>query len=195
MGKEELKKYSKMVNNEYVNEVKNTINEVAGVLENIESVKATVPEDIFVNNYLDYFKNIKNQTEESPLYVQWVNIAGSVFEEVDLVNSKGEVVATVPPLVAKTGIEVDLLDQVPFSEIGHGYTMLHTKGGDRADTFLRTELSGLPKCVKSSPAKEHAKRWVKLFKRYENKENLTDDKKPSPGIQKIKEDLGINYDD
>lgn len=186
-----IEEFSKMLTESELESARNMINEVTDSLDFEESLTPAIHESIFVNSYLDYFKNIKTSDPNSPLYLNWINIAGSVYNEVHLVNDKGEVVATVPPLVARNSIETDNLENVGFEEKAKHYNLLKGVDGDRAKNFLATELSALPKFIKPVTAQDEAKRWVALFNRYSNNKN---EKETKPATSKVKENLGIDYD-
>lgn len=57
----------------------------------------TIPEAIFVHHFLPVFSGERKENAQESL-AMWVNIAGSNFHPVNIVNPKGEVVAQVPPL-------------------------------------------------------------------------------------------------
>jgi hypothetical protein len=57
----------------------------------------TVPENIFVHHFLPVFAGEKKENVQETV-AMWVNIAGSNFHPVNVVNNQGQVVAQVPPL-------------------------------------------------------------------------------------------------
>jgi len=70
-----------------------TIGICDAILETIP--KATLPETIFINDFLHFFMN-PTAYKDTPLLVNWLSIAGSHYSEVDLIDTSGNVVATVP---------------------------------------------------------------------------------------------------
>lgn len=57
----------------------------------------SVPENIFIHHFLPVFCGERTENVQETV-AMWVNIAGSNFHPVNVVNNSGEVVAQVPPL-------------------------------------------------------------------------------------------------
>lgn len=191
--KNELEKYSKKLNNETQETTKKLINEITTVLDKDEEVRGRIPEEIFVDNFLEYFKNIKNaKPEQDPLMYQWLNISGSVYNEVELIDREGNIAAVVPPLISKKAISLDKLDNVEFSQMGDQFELLNKNDGIRAYNYVATELSQLPRCIDKQTTDDDATRWLKIFKRYSKGDNTSNDVSLN---NQEKEDLDINYDE
>lgn len=73
----------------------NTIKEQFRQLDKLDV--RTIPEAIFVHHFLPVFSGERTENAQEALSM-WVNIAGSNFHPVNVVNNRGEVVAQVPPL-------------------------------------------------------------------------------------------------
>jgi hypothetical protein len=73
----------------------NTIKEQFKQLDKLDV--RTIPEAIFVHHFLPVFSGERTENAQEALSM-WVNIAGSNFHPVNVVNDVGEVVAQVPPL-------------------------------------------------------------------------------------------------
>ena len=67
--------------------------------------KKKFPEALFKRHYVEFFSGVKSE-HDATLLQHWYSIAGSPFEEVDLTDSHGNVVATVPPLLNRDIIPV-----------------------------------------------------------------------------------------
>ena len=191
-SKNPLKELSDAVKSAETGEARRLIDEVTEIMDQLDSARAKMSEKIFVDNYLPFFKNLSKSDPNSPLLLQWLSFAGGSYHEVDLIGSNGEVVAVVPPLMSRHALDIDKLEHVSFSQTVTEYERLKDIDPFRANAFLNTEMSQLPKCIHPGDAKEQAKRWVKLFKRYESGSNIAND---TPVTKKISEYIGINYDD
>lgn len=193
--KDELEKYSKKLDEETNELSKKLINEITEVLERDEKIRGRIPEEFFVDNFLEYFKNIKDsKPEQDPLMQQWLNISGSVYNEVELLDREGNITAVVPPLISKKSMEIDKLENVEFTEMGKHYEIISDNDGIRAYNYVTTELSQLPKCINTQTTGDAASRWLRIFERYSRKnvnENNDEIKKIN---KKLKEDFGIDYD-
>lgn len=193
--KDELEKYSKKLDEETNELSKKLINEITEVLERDEKIRGRIPEEFFVDNFLEYFKNIKDsKPEQDPLMQQWLNISGSVYNEVELLDREGNITAVVPPLISKKSMEIDKLENVEFTEMGKHYEIISDNDGIRAYNYVTTELSQLPKCINKQTTGDAASRWLRIFERYSSKnvnENNDEIKKIN---KKLKEDFGIDYD-
>jgi hypothetical protein len=62
-----------------------------------ERIKRTVPRDAFVRHFLPFFAGLITDNVESRQR-KWLDIAGSMFMEVSVVNERLETIATVPML-------------------------------------------------------------------------------------------------
>lgn len=80
------------------NMLKEQIETIRGQFEQLDRLDVrTIPENIFVHHFLPVFSGEKTENVQEAL-AMWVNIAGSNFHSVNVVNPQGEVVAQVPPL-------------------------------------------------------------------------------------------------
>lgn len=73
----------------------NTIKEQFNQLDRLDV--RTIPEAIFVHHFLPVFSGERTENAQEALSM-WVNIAGSNFHPVNVINNQGDVVAQVPPL-------------------------------------------------------------------------------------------------
>jgi hypothetical protein len=63
-----------------------------------------MPERIFVGLWLPFFYEGRNEFYPELSFAMWSNFAGNEYREVDVVNTKGEVLFTVPPRFDRAGI-------------------------------------------------------------------------------------------
>ena len=65
-----------------------------------------LPEALFKELYLPYFAGQDNINSRPDLIEKWLNVAGTGFSEVNLINDSGEVIATVPGLSSTLHLQV-----------------------------------------------------------------------------------------
>lgn len=66
---------------------------------------AKLPENVFVNVFLPYFRGDKKFSEHPNLLGNWYAIAGSIGSEVAIIDGKGQELYRVPPYVNTRGID------------------------------------------------------------------------------------------
>ena len=82
---------------------------------------AKIPENVFVDYFLDHFKALNNNVEVDPtLTAKWVSIVGSPYSPADIVDSKGDKLYSVPPILARPNVN-KRLQQVSFNEVSGRY--------------------------------------------------------------------------
>lgn len=78
--------------------LQNQINTIKEQFQQLDRLDVrTVPENIFTHYFLPVFSGEQKENVQEAV-AMWVNIAGSNFHPVNIVNNVGEVVAQVPPL-------------------------------------------------------------------------------------------------
>lgn len=76
-----------------------------GLVETIP--KRTLPESIFRHNFYAFFKGeVTNKEQAQQVYQNWVQVAGSTLDAVNIIDDNGAVVYTVPPLGAPASLKV-----------------------------------------------------------------------------------------
>lgn len=61
------------------------------------SFRPSIPEQIFVQNFLPFFNGEK--VSSASIVADWMKVAGTPVMEVDVIGANGEVVAVIPPLI------------------------------------------------------------------------------------------------
>jgi hypothetical protein len=75
-----------------------------GLLEGFERNK--LEESLFRQHFLPFFTNSVAPSPDNPVYAYWVGVAGSPTSEVDIVDSTGNYLFTVPALLNTNSLEV-----------------------------------------------------------------------------------------
>jgi len=171
----------------------NGMGELMEVMSNIytETVaakkKSTLPEVVFVEYFLDFFKSGMSTPDKDLKYAKWVELSGSPYNEVDIIDLDSNVIFTVPPLYAKPKIDPSIID-INFSNIGSTYIMKSNRLQADADNYLNDKLHPVSEKI-SDDSEEIVARWKEIFDRYSkptvSKETIT---KQTPFISNILDD-------
>jgi hypothetical protein len=151
------------------------INAIRQSLDEQETAtRARMPERIFVGLWLAVFHKGQNEFYPQVNLDMWANYAGNEYREVDIINAKGEVLFSVPPLFDRSGIKAiqgkdrtrmpggNILNIIRNAELrsrvspqdGRNYLSAHLK--QRA-----LFMADLPPSVRTN-----LERWDAIFKRY-----------------------------
>lgn len=161
--------------------------------------KALIPEHVFIQYFLPYFKNPDAaENRDSVILNKWVEMAGGPYNEVSIIGNQGEVLFDVPAIYNKDTVNLDILKEsnVDLNYVGKAYDNMVTRAPDMGEAVINEGLSNLPKFVNNiNNNVELRGRWDKIFKRYEylDEENAILEESHSIS-REVKENLGLNYD-
>lgn len=191
MGDNVLKEYSDKLKDTKREKVKDQINSIYNDLIVIENAK--LPEDIFVEHFLDHFRygggDISN-----PLNIKWIELSGSVYNEVDIIDDLGNIIYTVPPLLDRATIDEESV-KLNFSNIAATYVLKSNNLASVGTNYLNNKIGNLDKMVESNSNNMYAARWANIFTRYVSNEPVLEQPK-QVAIQAINndDDTFIIYD-
>ena len=197
---EELKKASADMQEPEAREAK----EMADLFEKnlvTEDRKARVPEMIFKEHFVDFFKSYgKNTTPteaDSTTYARWLTIAGSEFNEVDIINESGDVIFTVPPMLTKPNVDYKATRQIRVDDTAYDATNKFNRTPAESSNYMASKVNKMMSGAITVDTRHDEAAWERILKRYKNPEaeeqkKLEEKKKKIPTI--VKEDLGLNYD-
>lgn len=162
---------------------------------------AKVPETVFKEYFLDFFRNYNKDTEptdsDNALYAKWLELAGSEYNEVDVINDKGETVFTTPALLT-----VPTIDYKKALDMGINQTAveaLQNRNRTPAESinYVNSQVSRFMAGAVSVDTRDETARWEKILKKYKSteeveQENIKKTLKKMPDV--VKEDLGLIYD-
>ena len=77
-----------------------------------------LPVEIFEQVFLNYFRNINNNQEGDHLLKKWLEISGGYYNEVDLIDSYGNIVLVVPALTPKPEVNIADLSKHYITNMG-----------------------------------------------------------------------------
>jgi hypothetical protein len=172
-SKEEIAAQMEAARHERLKEVASDFDQALAEYSQVPPDRYQLDEYRFVNVFLPFFAG----DEKLPYPVttnHWVNVAGGMFRggmynEVDIVNDKGEVLFTVPPVA-------DRSNHVPFqSERGQSSIANVVESAKnlanvhpaQSLNYLRTELAARYASMREQGhALEYVRRWNAIFARY-----------------------------
>jgi len=152
--------------------VNNNKNELANVVDTfhkeiVQEVNAQIPELVFTQYFLTFFKTMDTSDLSSPLNLKWIELAGSAYNEVDIVDGKNNILYTVPPLLARPDTDNASFDKIDFNNMAKEYKLRRNRLASDANNFMKTQLHGLGEQVATNDKDELTKRWQSIFLRYE----------------------------
>ena len=134
------------------------LNKLVEDLDNVIDENVKLNEEAFKNLYLPY---IIGQKHNDNFVVKWIELAGSPFKEVDLVDNEGNIVNTLPPLI-KNAINGD--DDSSLNNLSGAIT----EGKLQEDTYGKSAI--LEKTTRTIANHlddlQTNKEWVKALKPY-----------------------------
>ena len=164
----ELKELAEAVNAVTVNNIKSEINNIYNAIENNpeEDIKAKIPIQVFDTYFLPYFVEDFLQGRSTYLTSKWIELSGSPYKEVDVVDMNGNVILTVPGLYLRPNIENESLQKKNFSNIAETYRLKNKRLPSEATAYLLKELSDVPSMVEAEVTDDIKLKWSKIVNRY-----------------------------
>jgi hypothetical protein len=167
---EEIDKFSKM-------EVEGRKENIARFIKDFDatltqnSINAKIPEEMFVKVFLPVFLGEVKVDKQTDYFIQWGAIAGNPLNSVDVVDSEGTILYTVPPLIDTSDISIttDRRETIPLGAMVDNYernlsmtpAMGHRYWAENASAKLRSLIK--PETGKRT---EYNKKWEDILARY-----------------------------
>jgi hypothetical protein len=129
-------------------------------------VISTIPEQVFVEYFLDFFKSGMVNDSNNILGIKWVELSKSPFNPVYVIDGAGNYLYTVPPLVLKPDLVNQPIAGVNFSKIAATYELKNNRLSTDAANYINNQLSGLSDQIQSPDANIVIKQWEYIFNRY-----------------------------
>jgi len=181
-----LREVSKTIETGTVNELNSFIAQAHNELVN--KPNAIIPEVVFVEYFLEFFKNGAEGGVNTTLGLKWIELAGSPFSPVDVVDGEGNVRYTIPGLVARPDANSEL-NNINFSKIADNYILKSNRLVAEADNYLHTELSGIDKKVEGKNVDQAVNGWRKTLTRYDSDKSEPESMKINTSMDEL-----IDYD-
>lgn len=146
-------------------------------------IKGKISESAFTY-FVPYFSGELPIDRSNTVIAQWISIAGTPMSEVDVINSKGQVIFTVPPLFDSEGINiVDRRGRNSFADIANNFQNMNVSTPIAANNFLNNSLYGKIEEIitDNKNVTLSQERWQAILSRY------TDIKKTDTSTETAKE--------
>lgn len=163
----------------------------------INEVRPAIPEVVFATHYAPMFVDYVKGTisEDSALIAEWVSIAGTPFNEVDVIDKDGKVVDTVPGLIAKPVVGAPL-NNISLSGIIDEYEKKANITPEVGEKFLNNSFKTIENNIKTT-VNEPVAKWSKILSKYvagEEQPKTTDKNKQASATPVHTDKLEIEYD-
>ncbi len=152
------------------------------ILNSSADIRNKLPEEVFVKAFLPYFSGIVPMDNTSAVKANWIGIAGTPMSPVDVIDSTGNVIFTVPPLLDTSVINLtrNSREDRSIASIHDEYNLRTNHIPAVANTFISNALNNeAGKILQEVPGKmeANAKVWNSIFERYGiDTSNLNTDK-------------------
>lgn len=128
-------------------------------------LRKQLPEDLFVAYFLPLFAGLETHPDVN--IGRWVSIASTPFAEVDIINTQGQILFTVPPIFERKVIDTTKYNGGSIKAITATYELLLRQSPYRAEAFMRHSLDKIDKTNNlASWHNTHAEKMKPIFQRY-----------------------------
>lgn len=151
------------------------IEEISGSMNSIydslvvHAPHGRLPEEIFKERFLPTFAGEAPMVKDSAVIAEWIGVAGTAMNEVDIIDSKGNVLFTVPSIFDTNVLEITKRNAgESIADIYKEFNLRHNHIPIVADKYLAESLSGkLQEITKPvADGNPNQKRWTEILGRY-----------------------------
>jgi len=133
--------------------------------------KAYLPEQVFVEYFLDFFKAGGHSDISTPLSLKWLEISGGPYNEVTIVDNNSNELYVVPSIYIKPDIDDGKLDSISLNDVSAEFKLREQRLPADANNYLNNKLNGLEGHVHTNFDKSVAM-WKGIFHRYSKKSSV-----------------------
>ena len=168
--------------------ISDEIKRISGELKSITpGYTARLEEYIFANVFIPLFAGDENLLYDVT-FQTWINVAGSPYKEVDIIDNKGKVLFAVPPILDRLSINSTSDQRIPIASVvasAQQFSRVHPSQGK---AFLANALNKRAMVMKV-PANmlKFLERWNKIFTRYGRHEIMPLEQSNTPIVNKTSE--------
>lgn len=167
----------------------------------VEKKNPTLPEFVFKEYFLEFFRSYhkltKHDKDNAPLYAKWLELAGSEYGEVDIVDNEGNVLYTTPGLLARPKINFDHTAATKIDKLADDAINKYNRTPtESANSIINKINKTMPNLIEEASTYEAAK-WDSILKKYKTDEDKAKREvvfKKRRISKVVKEDLGLIYD-
>lgn len=171
-------------------ELKQHINDLDEAFNGSDNVrKATLPEKVLKDFFIPGFLDTDNK--DNVAVMKFIEYAGSPYSEVDIINERGEVIFTCPPMMNNS--KSDTGKNIPYSELAGTYELKKARMIQEADQYMSGVAGGIASTVEI--AKDNSTfTWNKIIEKYTVPNKIDEDIGVSNDLDDDMDDDFINYD-
>jgi len=125
-----------------------------------------IPEIIFKQYFLDFFFNMNEHPDSSTLYLKWIELAGGVYNEVDVIDMNGNILFTVPTLYSRPSANESVLKNISFGNIVGTFESKANRLYVDGINYLNRELSSIGGLLSNTDTDSNTNKWINVFRRY-----------------------------
>lgn len=151
-----------------------------------------ITEECFKKNFLPFFsgqESLSDVNTHSNFYNNWINVAGTPLNEVDVIDNNGNTLFTIPPLLDTNIVKTLVKPNKTFSAIFDEYSIRKNSITGNSAAILQRDIDNKleesidPKTVYS----ESEKKWNDIFNRYgiKNNSDHSDKNKDDPDTEEL----------
>lgn len=135
----------------------------------ITPIRGKLPEDIFVNYFLPYFVHREaGYPNEEKIVQDWISVAGGPYNEVDIIDTVGKPIFTVPSLMNTSSFNPNNESEIKYADLVATAEAYRVMSDVHANNFLQEALTVKFREVFAPTDKIFTaeQRWFAIFKRY-----------------------------
>jgi len=129
-------------------------------------INSTIPEQVFVEYFLDFFRSGMVNDANNILGIKWVELSKSPFNPVDVIDNAGNYLYTVPPMIMKPDLTGKPIGDVNFGKIASTFELKNNRLPADATNYLNNQLNGLDQQIQGPDIGMITKQWEFIFAKY-----------------------------
>lgn len=139
---------------------------ISGVLDAIQTPPKQIPEPVFKEIFMPYLIGDKVPTAENDVIAHWVGLVGSAVDPAEIINTKGDVLFTVPPVYDTSDLTTVRSEKgMAFATIFEHYQDQSKIHGAIGKRFLVEELSNKA-ALDIPPSPAEGRGWLPALEYY-----------------------------
>lgn len=160
--------------------------EIRSIAKSLDDAKVAsntnMPVEVFSNYFVDYFLDVFEKDDDPNSKIdfnkidQYVKVAGGYFNEVNLINNKGEIIDTIPSLyVNRDNVDVVAKENYIDGKMNRYISKNRSGYSSIAEAYITNELSHLDKSSTEEEDRiKHKQKWLDILNKYKPNNDIVD---------------------
>ena len=159
----------------------------------VNDARPKVSEKIFIQYFLEPFSNFNSLKADSPDIARWIDLAGSFYGEVDIVDVQGVVICTCPGIYKPLEIDSNV-NNIDFTNVAREFINKSNHFLASGTSYLHSALNYVGTNLHEN-TKDNINNWASILKYFKDKR---DGIKPSLALKDNKttftkpQDINLN---